>query len=299
MGRPIKKKFFGNLNTGSASVITDDGIGGEGISSVTVTNSGSNYSQGSVAVFSNPQLPGGVVATGSLNIAIPANGGGINSVSMVENGSGYTSTASITITTASSTSSVSTGTNGGTSIQVASTSGIFIGMTVLGDAGLGGGGNTAKVTAFTPGAVTVTPAHDGSFTGVSLTFVDAGSGFLSTTTVTSSQQNAINGVAYVPGGSSAVAYDIIKQEASKRYLVKTAQGTGQCKLVAAAPGAGEMTIVATDTLNSTYYVTKLTARRAVLTQKTNGGSGYEYATGAVAGWSLDTASTGIVSIANA
>jgi hypothetical protein len=60
-----------------------------------------------------------------------------------------------------------------------------------------------------------------------------------------------------------------------------------------------MTITATDTLNSTYYVTKLTARRAYLSTATNGGSGFEYADGSSAGWTLGAATTGFVSIASA
>lgn len=119
-----------------------------------------------------------------------------------------------------------------------------------------------------------------------------------TPTLTATQQNAINGVAYIPGGSSAVVYDIIKQEASHRYLVKTAQGTGQCRLVAAAPGAGEMTIIATDSLGSTYYVTKLTAHKVVLTQNTDGGDGFEFETNSVAGWNITSPVTGIVTLAN-
>ena len=307
MGRPIKKQFFGNLNRGSASVGTDDGLGGEGISTTVVVNStGSNYSQGATVAFGTPQLPTGVGATGSLTIAIPTLGGGITAVTLTEGGSGYTTTATVTVTTASSVTKVSSGTNATTSIQVASTSGIFVGMTITGDAGLGGGSNTAKVTAIGAGTVTVTPAHDGSFAGVTLTFADAGTGFVAVTSRTTSQINALTVNAFVAGGSSGVIGDIVKQESSKRYLVKTAQASGvpsQCKLVAVATGSlveGEMNIVASDTSSpaSTYYVTKLTAHRAVLTRAANGGSGYEYATGAVAGWTTSTASTGVVSIGN-
>jgi hypothetical protein len=67
------------------------------------------------------------------------------------------------------------------------------------------------------------------------------------------------------GGSSSVLADIVKQQATRRFRVETAQGIGYCNLVAAAPAAGQMTITATDSnSNKTYYVTKLTSRRATV-----------------------------------
>lgn len=98
---------------------------------------------------------------------------------------------------------------------------------------------------------------------------------------------------------SAVAFDILKQTGSLRYLVTDGTNTGVVELVAtAANEVGEANIVATDSLGSTYYVTKLTSRRARLAQVTDGGSGFEFETGAVAGWTLGAATTGVVSIAN-
>ena len=120
--------------------------------------------------------------------------------------------------------------------------------------------------------------------------------------MTTNRQNAINVTAYLlakDGGVSAKTADILKQEASTRYLVKTADGTGQCKLVASnGPTAGQMYIVATDQYGSTYWVTKLTARRAILTQRTMNGQ-YEFANTARAGWTLNSASTGVVTLSNA
>lgn len=298
MGRPIKKSFFGNLNRGSGSVTTDDGIGGEGISStLNLVNTGSHYSQGAVAVFSAPQLPGGVRATGSITIASPATGGGITAIALTEAGSGYTSTATVSITKPATTATTADATdNSVTLTNVTSVTGIYVGMRA--DAGQGMQPSNYVVSVGTD-TVTLLSTMTVTTSSLTVTFSDQGGSFAAATALTSTELNAINGVAYVPGGASAVVYDIIKQEASNRYLVKTAQGTGQCKLVADSPAEGEMTIVATDTLNSTYYVTKLTAHRAVLTQKTDGGSGFEFSTGDVTGWSLDAASTGIVSIANA
>lgn len=302
MGRPIKKRFFGNITSPFQDHATGGptGTGGEGISSsIAVTNTGSDYSLGSVAVFSNPSLPNGTVASGNLTISAPG-AGGITAVTLTSAGSGYTGTATITITTASSVTKLSTASNTGTTIAVADTTGIFVGMTVTGDAGLGDG-DAPKVVAIGANQVTVSAAHDSTFTGVTLTFADLGSGFEASTTLTALTQNALEVYAFVKGGSSGVIADILKQEATRRYLVKTAQGTSQCKLVAAATGAlveGQMNLIATDSLGSTYYVTKLTARRALLTRKTDGGSGYEFETNDRAGWTLGAADTGVVTIAS-
>ena len=60
--------------------------------------------------------------------------------------------------------------------------------------------------------------------------------------------------------------DIIKQENTRRYKIRTANGTAYCNLKAGTPSAnGEMSMTATDSNNATYYVTKLTAHKATLT----------------------------------
>lgn len=156
-------------------------------------------------------------------------------------------------------------------------------------------GNTVTSVLITTVGSGYTSAPAVSFTGTGMSVVGS-----ATATLTSIYQNALSVTAFVPGGSSGVAGDIVKQEASKRYLVRTVQGIGQCRLVAIAGGSlteGQMNLLATDVNGSTYYVTKLTARRATLTTATNNG-GFEYATGAVAGWSLAAATTGTVSLAN-
>lgn len=284
MGRPIQKKFFGNLNVPP--------VGGEGVSSTIVVGStGTGYSQGSVAVFSAPQLPGGGTATGNATLTSNGSTFGVTAVALTSAGSGYTSTATISITTATAVSRTAAGTGTESTIYV-STSGIFVGMAVSGT-GVGGG---AKVSAVNAGTVSVTVANASTVTGT-LLFADYGSGFSAITSLTSVTQNALAVTAYLSTGSSAVLSDIVKQEASRRYLVQNAQGVGQCKLVTAAPAAGEMTLIATDSNGSTYYVKKLTAFRAVLIRKTMSGS-YEYVDNQAAGWTLGAASAGIVSLAS-
>ena len=65
-------------------------------------------------------------------------------------------------------------------------------------------------------------------------------------------------------GSSKIG-DIVKQENTRRYKVITADGTAYCNLVTHTPTAiGQVMMIATDSNNATYYVTKLTAHKATL-----------------------------------
>jgi hypothetical protein len=94
MGRPLNKKYFGNRNIGSTSVTTDDGIGGQGVASVTISGSWAGFTQAtSTVTFSAPQLPGGVTATGTVTITA----GAPASVTITEAGSGYTAAPTVTI----------------------------------------------------------------------------------------------------------------------------------------------------------------------------------------------------------
>lgn len=316
MGRPIKKKFFGNTNTGSGSTGADNGIGGEGVDSINWSTLGAFIGNAAVAPITMPNLPapslpGGVQATWTMQFEVESVTTGAGKTDLAV-GDTFT-VASIPgmiakVTDVSGANAVfsvtTTGASRGDALDLADIPKDTQGITLTQSGGTGTAGTFLTDIAFRvkSSTVTITEAGSGYLGTETFAFTKPGTtgGTVPAGTIvlTTTQQNAIAGVAYVPGGSNAVAYDIVKQEASHRYLVTTSEGTGQCKLVADSPSEGEMTIVATDSLGSTYYVTKLTARRALLTRKADGGSGYEYASGDVAGWTLDSADTGIVSIAN-
>lgn len=294
MGRPINKKFFANTNApyDDAQTGGPTGVGGEGVASVIVGSTGSNYSAGASITFSSPNIPGGTLATGSPSVA--GGNGGITAISVGTAGSGYTSTATITVTTATGVSVAGTGTSG-TSVIYVTTSGIFTGMSITGT----GVGASAKVSSIGNGQVTPSVANDNTVTGT-IIFRDDGLGASFVSVLTSSQQNGIIVYAYIPGGSSGVIGDIMKQEASRRYLVKTAQGQGQCLLVTTSTlASGQMYMTAADVLGNTYFVDKLTSRRARLTRYTLSTGSFEYASGDVTRWSLSAATTGTVQIDNA
>jgi hypothetical protein len=294
MGRPINKKYFGNKNAGSASTSSDNGIGGEGILAISISNSGTLYSQGITATISAPQIPGGVRAL--VTPVVPATGalaGKITGFNISEGGSGYTS-ASVTITTATAVTSASTGTSGVATIYPASTTGIYVGMKVI---GANISSSSTYVTGVTNGAVGLTWVNAGTV-NASINFVSVGSGFAGTVSLQSVRQNAIDFLAWVPiatGGSlntggSAVLGDIVKQQGTRRYYVKTAQGYGVCSLTSSTVVRGTMSIIASDWNGNTYWVTRLESRKARLWRKTqNGASAWVYASGDLARWSLNAA----------
>jgi hypothetical protein len=154
---------------------------------------------------------------------------------------------------------------------------------------------------------TIVVDETGAVTGITVT--NAGSGYTSAPTVSittstgtettlsltavltsgaSARQNAIAAYAFVTGGSNKLA-DILKQEASRRYRVRTADGIQTCVLVTdgVANAAGEMTITATDSSSKTYYVKKLTARKAILIPF--GTAGHEFTSGASVKWTFGSA----------
>jgi hypothetical protein len=201
MGRPIKKKFFGNTNV----AISGEGVGGEGFATVAVRTTGTLYSTSTSYTWtaSAPQIAGGQAASGTLSIGTDRR---VTAFNVSNAGSGYTSTSSVTLT--------------------------------------------------------VSPATTGTAANYVVT--------LSTATF----QNAISLTSFLTTGSSAISGgDIIKQESSRRYLVRNAQGIGQVKIGAGVGAghtltAGNAHIIATDFGGSTYYVMKLTARKAVLQSRT-------------------------------
>jgi hypothetical protein len=128
------------------------------------------------------------------------------------------------------------------------------------------------------------------------------SGAFDNVTLTSNRKKAASMSAFF--GSSAGTVDIIRQVSSRRYQVRNGTTTGVVQLKAsAASAAGQATIVATDEIGATYFVTKLASKKATLTQKTAvamspGGSTWVFITGASVPWSFDSATTGRVQITN-
>jgi hypothetical protein len=373
MGRPIKKKFFGNLNAPYNDYMTGGptGGGGEGVASVLVTGTNNAYVAVPTVAFAAPTGTAGVTATGTAHMAVV----GITSYSQtvansvagqtltLAGGTGVEGTISVNSTQIlAAPTFVNTGTNyvtgdvviitGGTGLRstgtvTANATGNVTGWgtrsggiytvnpaTLTGAATTSTGTGTGLTVSFLMSIYDYAIATGGDYTALpanvavvssgvdnptwSLTYkvgsvaiATAGSGYATAPAITmagnaiptavlgTAFSNALAVTAYLTTGSSAVVADIMKQEASHRYLVRNAQGQGQCKLISTSTmAAGEMNLLATDVLGSTYYVTKLTSRKALLTRNTDAGSGWSFVSGSQAGWTLGAASAGFVSVAN-
>ena len=301
MGRPIKKKFFGNLNNpyNNYPRAGRTGVGAESItSSITVASSGTRYSAGATLVVSAPNIAGGTNATATPTISLPGVGG-ITAVTLGTAGTGYTATATITVTTATTVSVAATGTTSASVIYPTSTTGLYAGMRVTGT-GINAG--TTYVTAVYSTGTVLSAANASTVTGT-MSFVDMGAGFTAITALSTTTSDAIQIISYLTTGSSGISGgDIMKQEASKRYLVQNAQGQGICRLTTGTLTAGTMHIIATDAGGATYWVTKLSARKAKLYPRTSTSTAI-YRSISVAPWTIGSASgtttgTAIVSLSH-
>ena len=97
MSRPLKKSLFGNTNFGLASTTADDGLGGGSVTSITQVIKGSPNLTGTLTVtIEAPEEPGGVQATATATVTA----GDVTFV-VTNPGSGYRSTADVTVTSTS------------------------------------------------------------------------------------------------------------------------------------------------------------------------------------------------------
>lgn len=373
MGRPIKKRFFGNLNTPYNDYMTGGptGSGGESVAGVTIGGTNNAYVAVPTVTFAAPTLPGGVTATGTAHMAVVgistysqsiansvagqtltlAGGTGVegtitvdstqilNAPTIVNSGTNYVTGDVVTITGGTGLRATMAVVAAGGSVTGwgVRTGGIYTANpgTLTGAATTSTGTGTGLTVSFLMSIYGYTLATGGDYTALptnvaavssgasnptwSLTYkvksvnvANAGSGYAAPPAITmagnatkvavmtTSSINALAVTAFLTTGSNALSADIMKQEASHRYLVRNTEGRGQCKLVSTSTlAAGQMNLIATDVSSSTYFVTKLTSRKALLTQYTDGGSGFNFASGTQAGWTVGTASTGTVTVANA
>jgi hypothetical protein len=132
-------------------------------------------------------------------------------------------------------------------------------------------GNTVTSVVITNAGSGYLTAPTVSFTGTNMTsYVGAG-----TAVLTANRQDTISIISYLPSASqSRTNGDILKQESSRRYLVQNADGKGVCTLTTGVLTKGKMHIIATDFGGATYYVTKLSARKATVVNRTNTSTAY-------------------------
>jgi hypothetical protein len=166
----------------------------------------------------------------------------------------------------------------------------------------GGAKPTLRFTATsaTAGTVTIVNAGGGYTSAPTVTVRGAlagGSGTATPTiTLTSNRVNGLKCEAEIGvAGSELTTGDVIKQVNTRSYKVVTSEGTAVCKLVTTeVKTANTMSIKATDSAGGTYFVAKLTARKAVLVPAANvhGGTtsaGTQFASGTTAKWTFGSA----------
>ena len=157
--------------------------------------------------------------------------------------------------------------------------------------------DTASVAVVTPGSgytstVTISGAALQALGG-------AGTGTVvltaTMTTGAAARQNGLKCEAQIGAGSEVTTGDVIKQVAGRSYKVQTSDGVAVCKLVTTeAKDANQMSIKATDSDGNTYFVAKLTSRKAVLVPAANvhGGTttiGSQFASGTSTKWTFGSA----------
>lgn len=164
---------------------------------------------------------------------------------------------------------------------------------------------TVTVTGATAYTVAVTSAGSGYTSAPTIIFDGSATGVggdgsatlvVTLTSGSSARQNGIKcETQFGTSDAEIQTGDIVKQVSSRHYRVQTSQGTGVFKLVATeAKAALEMSIKATDSAGCTYFVSKLTAHKAVLVPAANihGGTttiGSQFASGTSAKWTFGAA----------
>lgn len=296
MGRPIKKKFFGSDNVNDG--LTYTAPGGEGVSSITYTNRGTNYSQGLTATAAVSPI-GGTRAVINIAAVSTANGR-IDTATVTTAGDGYTTAPAITLVKPANVVVTGGAISGSNVLTVSTTVGLFVGM-----AANTAFASTTKITAIGTGNVTMSAANTGATSTTVISFGDIGTAgsltaVLAATTVTA---NTIRANARITGGTIGKQADIVSQRSSRRYRITNADGTDVVRLVptgvngvnsptvaqvvaAGGPTAvGEMTLLATDSAGGVYLVGKLESRTALLFPAAIGGSaGTQFAANSHAIW---------------
>jgi hypothetical protein len=351
MGRPLNKKFFGNRNVG-ATTTADNGIGGEGITiALTGANNSTGFTNNSLSqvTVTAPDLPNGVQAVIKVHTYTAA-GALTNKTTFTKSGTSVAAASTYGTITAPLASTSAGGGSGATFIitktgtgttynsnttvtLVDSGSGYHLTDTIVVLGSLLGGVDTTN-------DLTLTVATFVGTTGTiqTLEVTEKGSGYASAPTVTFStgtkgtldaiasltadtgavssstnQENAITAYAWIGnGGGSRQKVDIVKQESSRRYAVRTATLVSgepwtvrSAILVAKTGGAAadtdgdntfnEMDITAFDAAGKEYWVLKLTAHKALIKRKASNTDGEfadptTYPNGQNVAWTMNSTS---------
>jgi len=164
---------------------------------------------------------------------------------------------------------------------------------------------TATVSAIgTISTITVVTAGSGYESPPSISLANVGTGtgatfLINMTAPPAGPSGTFKPSAFIPGGTTASTADILQQISSRAYFVQTSDGFGRCVLAATGTSfltAGQMNLSAVDFNGSTYWIKKLTSRKALVYQSTSTGSGFLVGNGVLTAWTTGTATGTIVGI---
>ena len=328
MGRPLPKRYFGNLNTDDTGFTqatyqrnSAAGIGGQAVASISTATQGSininnSYPHFPTLTVAAPELPGGVTATTATTWEIESITVGGTNTGYTINQTGASAVLTGLSTQASVAPVITINTNGSGNVSAISFAGGRGEWTSIDGTGIstwaitGAGGSNAQATvkfrvksiAIVDGGAGYVAVPSLTWTTLSGTTPSAQTPTLTTdsgTPYTAEAFPAIIAYGITVGSGSSKISDIVRQRGTRRFYITNADGSYVCSLKGSAAAAqGEMTITATDSSGKTYYVTKLNRHKAVLSQY--GSSGWEFADGAIVPWTFDAATLNTtVQIANA
>ena len=263
MGRPLNKKYFGNLNIGTNGYTPvvggntggDDGIGGEGVASYGTIVAGSGWTATPTVTFSAPNIPGGVNVAGTahykaLSATVAVGGTTAYPFGTVVGVTGGSTFTVATLAGATTLSTVTIGTSANLTFAT-TTSPIAVGTSIL-----VGGVDTASC-GLVPSTYYVSASPAPTATSFTLTsnFANAVAGVNS---LGATNAGATTGLTFTTRSGTAPAGVVAT-------VIKTADG--DYTTFAATPLATTNTVSATGlTLNVTYGLLSI-----AVTQK---GSGY-------------------------
>jgi len=320
MGRPLNKKYFGGRNAGitggyNRSVDSTSGLAGTSVNAagVTVTTVGSYTTAFPALTFAAPTGGEGITtatATGTfVGKVISA------TVSGTQSGTYHVGDL-LTFTTAYGTATAYVATLSGSNVATVNFTGTGASAGSFTGGSTGGQATTLTTTQGSTGAGVLLTVTYGM---LSATITNSGAGYapsqapVAITASSGSAAATITLEAEVTSGYSStsdypsiVAYaittgttsrrysDIVKQEGSRSFRVvntdsKTYPGTF-CKLITATPTvAGTMAINATDSDGNTYWVEKLSNRKATIVSGGVGTPGTQFTAPTQVPWTFGSA----------
>ena len=192
---------------------------GDGLGTVTIINSGSNYSLGTVITVGPPDTTAPVTKQASVRYSINTATGTIDTIQIGNVGAGY-SNPYLTITTATAqTLTVTTNTNNTFAVNTNTNKNIFVGMRLIGS----GIASNTRVTSITRAntnqyTISVSSPLTGNLVGNQINFIDIGNG----AELLAARSSISGSIITEPDNLSSVQIDGVRLEYGHRIIFTSA-----------------------------------------------------------------------------